>query len=311
MEWTLTVLALAFVGALGAEWKYEGEQGPNAWKDIQSNCGGRAQSPVNIDTSNLIFDEFLASDPFIFHGYDSADNLGITMSNSGHSVQLTFTGEQRFLTGGNLPGIYNLLQIHFHWGSSSNQGSEHALNGKFFPMEMHVVHTHSKYNVSEALEAPNGLAVLGFFFEISDYDNAAMERLLDHFNYVIYKGGKIELKPFPIASLMVEDVWNFYRYQGSLTTPGCYQSVIWTVFNQPIMISERQMEKFRMLQEYEPGSGKVDYMSDNFRPLQKLNGRPLYTTDYSQDRWGSVSGASAFTISWTTALLVYGIYTFL
>ena len=33
----------------------------------------------------------------------------------------------------------------------------------------------------------------------------------------------------------------FYRYKGSLTTPPCYESVIWIVFPDVIPISEKQV----------------------------------------------------------------------
>ena len=33
-----------------------------------------------------------------------------------------------------------LWQFHFHWGKDDTQGSEHTVNGREFPMEVHFVH---------------------------------------------------------------------------------------------------------------------------------------------------------------------------
>lgn len=39
--------------------------------------------------------------------------------------------------GGALPGVYNTRQFHIHWGNGSFvPGSEHAINGKRYPMEV-------------------------------------------------------------------------------------------------------------------------------------------------------------------------------
>jgi len=35
---------------------------------------------------------------------------------------------------------------------------------------------------------------------------------------------------------------SYYRYFGGLTTPGCQEIVLWTVFTEPIGISARQVE---------------------------------------------------------------------
>lgn len=40
------------------------------------------------------------------------------------------------VSGGGLPGTYRTIQLHFHWGSVSSNGSEHTLDHLRFPMEV-------------------------------------------------------------------------------------------------------------------------------------------------------------------------------
>jgi len=58
---------------------------------------------------------------------------------------------------------------------------------------------------------------------------------------------------------------NFYRYSGSLTTPSCTENVIWTVFQTPIVFSEPVLENFR-----------ADIYLEDYRDLQVVNGRTVY-----------------------------------
>lgn len=41
--------------------------------------------------------------------------------------------------------------------------------------------------------------------------------------------------------MLPENLSYFYRYQGSLTTPPCSESVIWTIFHSPIVLSHTQV----------------------------------------------------------------------
>lgn len=44
-----------------------------------------------------------------------------------------------------------------------------------------------------------------------------------------------------LQDLLPTQTTSFYRYSGSLTTPKCNQIVTWTVFDDPLVISEQQV----------------------------------------------------------------------
>jgi carbonic anhydrase len=44
-----------------------------------------------------------------------------------------------------------------------------------------------------------------------------------------------------LQDLLPAQTTSFYRYSGSLTTPKCNQIVTWTVFDNPLVISEQQV----------------------------------------------------------------------
>lgn len=47
---------------------------------------------------------------------------------------------------------------------------------------------------------------------------------------------------FSTNSLLPKRKENFYRYEGSLTTPGCDEVVVWTVMTDPITATPSQVE---------------------------------------------------------------------
>ena len=71
------------------------------------------------------------------------------------------------VSGGPLDHAYQLQQLHFHWGAENTRGSEHTLDGRRFPMEMHLVHHRHHYHKHKKNDE-EAIAVLGVFFEISE-----------------------------------------------------------------------------------------------------------------------------------------------
>lgn len=73
-----------------------------------------------------------------------------------------------YIFGGPLDNEYEIEGLHFHWGDKNNRGSEHTLNDMRLPLEMHIIHRNKKYrNLAEALQHPDGLCVLAFFYQVS------------------------------------------------------------------------------------------------------------------------------------------------
>uniref|UniRef100_A0ACB8ECH2 Uncharacterized protein n=2 Tax=Sphaerodactylus townsendi TaxID=933632 RepID=A0ACB8ECH2_9SAUR len=81
----------------------------------------------------------------------------------------------------------------------------------------------------------------------------------------------------PLSSFIPkeEDLSEYYRYNGSLTTPGCSEGVIWTLFKEPIILSSTQVQEFWMKLYF----NKDLPMEDNFRPVQSLGARTVYKSD--------------------------------
>jgi hypothetical protein len=68
-----------------------------------------------------------------------------------------------------------------------------------------------------------------------------------------------------LGLLMGNNLNDFWRYQGSLTTPPCTEGVIWTVFRTPIVFTEDELNSFR-----------TNIFSEDYRILQPLNNRMVY-----------------------------------
>merc|ERR1712002_1137910 len=305
-----------------ASWGYQPSNGPATWPSTYATCAGSSQSPINIDTSAA--KDCVAE--IIFTNYRQTING--TVTNNNHTASFTYSS-------GNLPVIsgnrfangesYKFLQFHWHWGSVNTQGSEHTLDGREFPAEIHLVHWNTKYpDVATAVQNADGLAVIGFFYEISATDNLRLNDMIDAINTLSTctnvrkrkgkKGKKGKLQKFERDCLSLEtfdlkirlddfipavcETDEFYYYQGGLTTPTCDEVVSWNVFTKTIPISTNQLAVLRTLVD---SSGVT--LNDNYRPPQPLNGRTVCkrssttssTTSITKDKLTAAKVTAGFT----------------
>jgi carbonic anhydrase len=260
-------------------WGYCKDNGPTTWTHVAPAAKGLHQSPVNIDTSDAVYEPTLTSKPLKVV-YVPANSK--TLINNGHSVQVTIDGEGSLLEGGPYPHRYRVEQFHFHWGQTSQVGAEHLVDGKAYAAELHIVHWNSELfsSFAEAAKSANGLAVLGVFIQ-SGAEHAGLKKLVDLLPRVQYADDKTDIVGgFDPASLLPADKSKYWTYSGSLTTPPCYESVRFLLFKDPIQVSEQQLNAFRQL----IGHGKKDkahddefhgHLVNNFRPPLPLNDRKV------------------------------------
>ncbi|TDH04670.1 hypothetical protein EPR50_G00135210 [Perca flavescens] len=242
---------------------------PDKWNHVQSNCGGNAQSPINIVTRKTLKDERLT--PFEFNNYQQI--FRDTIKNNGHSVKVGVP-HLSTISGGGLPTTYKAVQFHMHWGNKGGPGSEHTIDGERYPMELHIVHMKNEYtDLATALSDPEGVAVLGFFYKTSNSANRKYDPITNALRSIKTTNSNTSLPSVSLAQLIPaeQNLTSFYRYKGSLTTPGCTEAVIWTVFENTIPLSMDQLRVFSELQFHD---GKP--MVGNFRPVQPLNGRKVF-----------------------------------
>jgi len=272
------------------QWNYHSM---NGWMGECST--GTRQSPIDIrDVVETSFP------PWKFSGYSEARHGQVI--NNGHSLKFSLNGGSQIqMSGGGLPAPYIFWTGHFHWGNSSYRGSEHKLGGQAFPLELHLVHYNSQYgSIENSLPHGDGLAVLSVLFSLSPNGNPSLSPLLSALSPVSQPGTQSPISgALVLSSLLPTDPSTFYRYPGSLTTPGCNEVVTWTIFHQSSSVSEDQLQALRGLID---SSG--ERMGDNYRAVQPVHARQVLGS--SQETGQNIVCNTQHTIrsdQWQTAMV--------
>ena len=217
-------------------WTYSGEEGPHNWAKLSPDnaaCNGKNQSPINLTG-------FIEADlkPIDF----TYQPGGSEILNNGHTVQVNYAEGSSI----GVDGIrFNLKQFHFH------APSENQINGKSYPMECHLVHADKEGN----------LAVVAIMF-IEGKENNILDQAWSH---MPNKSGDKQALPSPVAAEgLLPSKRDYYRFNGSLTTPPCSEGVRWLVMKEPVSASKQQIQAFAHVMHH-----------PNNRPVQPTNARPV------------------------------------
>lgn len=86
---------------------------------------------------------------------------------------------------------------------------------------------------------------------------------------------KAEIPAVSMRTFLPRAPDRYYRYNGSLTTPGCFESVIWTVFHEKQYISRRQVQKVSL---------NFTTVTNDYFMLAKLRTKHNYRTNLSKKK---------------------------
>jgi carbonic anhydrase len=214
-------------------WSYEGETGPDKWggldaADALCSAGGQ-QSPIDL-TGTITAQQ----PPLKISWIKRPDEI----VNNGHTIQLDFAEGDTLRVGDR---SYAFKQFHFHCPS------EHLIEGKRFAMEAHFVHA-----------ATDGLAVIAVLM-VAGKPSAVFKKIVA--TMPSEEGPAVPADPTIDPSRLLPAKRAYFRYEGSLTTPPCSETVNWIVLAQPIEVDEADIMRFAKLYPM------------NARPVQERNRR--------------------------------------
>lgn len=242
--------------AQAAGWTYSAESGPGSWPAV---CGyGKTQSPIDLQSNTLQVVTQGASGKRKLSNWQFAykSETKVRVLNTGHGTPQVnfFAGNLAVFNGDPL----QLLQFHYH------NPSEHTVDGKHFPAEVHLVHVNLNTGklhvvgvmIEEAFNAPYNKCLQVALDSARD-SRITTTKLLVSANDLLPPTNYVGRRPF-------------IHYSGSLTTPPCSEGVDWCVMTIPLYIPKAQMAQ---LQEYHVDN--KNSVTGNARPTQGLYGRGL------------------------------------
>ena len=232
----LMLVSGAAMSASGPHWEYSGETGPENWAKLSpeySACAGSNQSPINLTG---FIDAKL--NPIIFHYKGDAGEI----LNNGHTVQVNALAGSSIMVDGIQ---FDLKQFHFH------APSENLIKGKSFPLEAHLVHADKDGN----------LAVVAVMFT-EGKANKALDKAWAQMPK--NEGDKFTLTAHLSPLELLPAKRDYYRFNGSLTTPPCSEGVRWLVLKHTVSASKEQIEAFSHVMHH-----------PNNRPVQAIKARPV------------------------------------
>ncbi|KAF1741951.1 hypothetical protein MXB_1176 [Myxobolus squamalis] len=129
-----------------------------------------------------------------------------------------------------------------------------------------------------AVNKSDGLVVLGFLIGFGYHGNYGIIKLNQLINNITEAHTSVNIGRSISIYDIISQGWEkdlFYSYyQGSLTTPPCYESVTWIIASDALKVRIADLKPWISLK-----GDKVELICNNNRPVQNLNQRKVYSVE--------------------------------
>lgn len=226
------------------------------------------QSPIDLGAARPVVHSFPECS-FIRHW--ETPHHGCLDMDGDHGPEVNFPHDSRIgvnllVPGQGQPTFFALKALHFH------HPSEHKVDGRGWPLELHIVHQAEEPDPFNPEMNRNIFAVLGIMFEHGPADKHA-DRFFKGLTKHLEEGRARGLKnlkvddPFDPRILLPNDPSRYWRYEGSLTTDVSGPNggfVSWVVFQDTKKVSGH------VLNDY------IRHLAHKHKPLQDLDRRYVF-----------------------------------
>ncbi|KAK8744419.1 hypothetical protein OTU49_000788, partial [Cherax quadricarinatus] len=146
-------------------------------------------------------------------------------------------------------------------------------------------------NFSQAASQVYGVVAVAVLIQLGDRTSPALSTMLEALPTVKYGGSSSAVHQLSVRELL-PTTEQYLTYDGSLTVPGCYETVTWILPNKPLYIAFSQMRGLRRLKQGSSDFRRNAPVANNFRPLQSAHHRTVRTNIDFSDTQGKKCSVS-------------------
>ncbi|XP_050080745.1 putative carbonic anhydrase 3 [Anopheles maculipalpis] len=215
---------------------------------VWSLASTEAYQPAPIDI-NVGRSEQIELPALRWNNYESLP-ASIKLTNTGDTAILSarWNGETPSLEGGALDGRYLFSQLHFHWGRTALDGSEHTVDGYRLPLEMHVIHFAERFGDQDAaLAVPGGVLCLVYFFHLKSNPNRFLAPVVNGLSQTVLPESYTKLEPFPLMNLFHAFVDEYFLYWGCTRNGPQVSPMLWMLSRTQEPLDFHQLKQFNRL----------------------------------------------------------------